>query len=78
MTFEHTAFVPNGNSRKDTAVLLVGTATEYGIHQHSIKAVGGGFRITQELADVLYDESTDDNTTEPSGNRAAKNVTHKE
>lgn len=72
--FEHTAFVPDGDSRQQTAVLLVGTATEYGIDQHSIKAVPGGFRITEELADVLYDESTQ----EPSGNRAAKNVTHKE
>jgi hypothetical protein len=73
---QHTAFVPNGDSRRDTAVLLVGTATEYGIDQHSIKAVGGGFRITEELAAVLYDE--DEHTQEPSGNRAAKNVTHKE
>lgn len=75
MTLEHSAFVPNGDSRRDTAVLLVGTATEYGIDQHSIKVVQGGFRITEELADVLY---SDTETKRPSGNRAAKNVTHKE
>jgi hypothetical protein len=75
---EHTAFVPNGDSRKDTAVLLVGTAAEYGIDQHSIKTVSGGFRITEELADVLYSDTKTESPKKPSGNRAAKKSTKKE
>lgn len=76
---QHTAFVPDGAgrglSRRDTAVLLVGTADEHGIDQHSIKMVQGGFRITEELADVLYDESE---TQETSGDRAEKNDSEEE
>jgi hypothetical protein len=79
---KHTAFVPNGDSRKDTAILLVGTALEHGIDQHSIRTVSGGFRITEELADVLYSDSEPavktKSTKKPSGNRAAKNDTNKE
>lgn len=78
MTNRHPHFIPDSHagSRKDTAVLLVGTAREFGIDQHSIKAVqGSGFRITQELADVLYHESDDSNA---SGNRAAKNSTNEQ
>lgn len=67
---EHTAFIPAGNkhsrSSRETAVLLVGTAEEFGISQDSIKMVPGGFRITEELADLLYDESN----LEPSGRTA--------
>jgi hypothetical protein len=81
--FDHTVFVPSGDSRRDTAVLLVGTAREYDIDQHSIKMVQGGFRITEELADVLYSDTKSKRTArkraaKPSGNRAAKNVTNKE
>lgn len=84
-------FVPDDtmDSRKETAILLVGTAREFGIPQRSIQTTYGGFWITQELADVLYDESDDEpeveaepeaepktkskSTTKTSGNRAAKN-----
>jgi len=76
-------FVPNGDSRKETAVLLVGTADEYGIDQRSIKTTPSGFLITKELADILYDEDDSDTkgdtrqdakpaTKKTSGNRAAK------
>ena len=74
-------FVPNGESRKETAVLLVGTAAEYGIDQRAIRATSGGFYISDELADLLYDESAEEAVPEPepespikntSGNRAAK------
>lgn len=58
----YTAFVPNGDSRQETAIILVGTAEEHGIDQRSIQATRGGFNITEELADVLYDESTPDET----------------
>lgn len=40
-------------TRKETAILLVGTADEYGIDQHSVRMVRGGFRVTQEMADAL-------------------------
>lgn len=62
-------FVPDGGSRKNTAVLLVGTAEEFGLDQRSIRAAQGGFWITEELADVLYHESANN----ASGNRAEKN-----
>lgn len=67
-------FIPNGASRQQTAILLTGTASEFGINQRSIRAAKGGFHISDELARVLYDESA----IETSGNRAAKNVTEKE
>lgn len=78
----NSVFVPNGDSRQETAILLVGTADEYGIDQRSIRAVSGGFYVSDELASVLYDES-DEQTDEAlaseespttSGNRAAKNT----
>lgn len=79
------AFVPNGDSRRETAVLLVGTAQEHGISTRLIKPTGKGFYIPQSLADVLYDEpeappSTTKtprkraSTKKASGNRAAKNT----
>ena len=49
-------FVPSGSSRKETAILLVGTADEFGIDQHSIRTTSGGFLITQELHDAVYGE----------------------
>lgn len=79
----HDVFVPNGDSRRETAVLLVGTAEEYGISQRSIKTAPGGFFITEELADIVYDDVDKDVAPEPeptkkaSGNRAAKNSTVK-
>lgn len=48
-------FVPNGESRRETAVLLVGTAGEIGMDTRLIRAVSGGFFIPDDLADVLYD-----------------------
>lgn len=69
-----TLFVPNGDSRKQTAILLVGTADEFGIDQRAIKSVGNGFLISDELAAVLYaeDEQNSKPTKKASGNRAAK------
>lgn len=69
----HSVFIPSdrAGSRKDTATLLVGTAREFGIGQHDIKTAPTGFRITERLAKVLYDEQ--DNST--SGNRAEKKDT---
>ena len=57
----HPYFIPNGDSREDTAVLLVGTADEAGIDQRGIQAVPGGFNITPEVARAAYgDEFVDD------------------
>lgn len=72
-------FVPDGKSRKDTATLLVGTADEYDIPQRDIKAVRGGFTISDALARVLYDEGVEQTAPKKtSGNRAAKNKKSKE
>ena len=54
-----TAFVPNGDSRQETAILLVGTASEYGIDQREIRATSGGFYISDRLADLLVDEDSE-------------------
>lgn len=69
-------FVPAqyAGSRKDTAVLLVGTAREFGISQHDIQSAQRGFLISQRLQDVLYDGDA----TDTSGNRAAKKNSKKE
>lgn len=66
-----TAFVPNGSSRQETAIILVAAAEEYGLDQRSIRATQGGFFITDELVDVLYAEP-EPTTTKTSGKRAAK------
>lgn len=65
--FTRDVFVPNGDSRKDTAIVLVGTADEYGIDQRSIKTAPGGFHITSELADLVYDDEVygDEPESEP-------------
>lgn len=56
----HPFFVPDGDSRQDTAVLLVGTADEYGIDQRNIRAARGGFRISQSVADALGLDTSDE------------------
>lgn len=74
-------FVPNGDSRQDTAILLVGTAKEFGVPSREIAATQGGFRISQRLSDIIYSESAEQSAPKTSGNRAAKNtqpVTDKE
>ena len=84
-------FIPEDTmgSRRETAVLLVGTAREYGIPQRAILSASGGYWITKELADIIYDEADANAEPEPepepkaskktSGNRAAKkNQTDKE
>lgn len=73
---DHPHFIADslGGSRKDTAILLTGTAREFHVHQREIKAVQGGFRVTQNMHDVLYDEGVlGRKTKKTSGNRAAKN-----
>jgi hypothetical protein len=67
-------FVPNGESRMDTAVLLCGTMSEFGLSHRSVKAVRGGFYISPELAGILDTEKTSkpSRATKTSGNRAAK------
>lgn len=77
-------FVPNGDSRRETAIILVGTADEYNVDQRSIMATKGGFYITSELADFVYDEPEPEpvkkagTTKKTSGNRAAKKNSEEE
>lgn len=61
----YTAFVDQGEDRRETARFLVATAREHGIDQRSIQSTHGGFNITEELADVIYSDAEDDETTEP-------------
>lgn len=78
---ELSVFVPNGDSRQDTVVLLVGTADEFGVSQKSIKATRSGFYITEELADLLdgsADEGYSEDDPESSGNRAEENDSEEE
>ncbi len=70
MTYERkglSAFVPKGDDRRATAKALVDLADEHGISQESIQSANDGFYITEELADLLYDESDEapEETTEP-------------
>ena len=94
MKIERTVFVPSGASRQDTAVVLVGTAREYGVDQRSILATASGFWITQALADLVFSEEPAEEPESPaevedeapkkratkktSGDRAAKNTTPNE
>jgi hypothetical protein len=73
----HPHFIPAdyAGSRKDTAVLLVGTAREFGIDQHNIRRTGSGYTITDRLLDVLIEQSDEDSgeqsgEVEVSGNDA--------
>lgn len=63
-------------SSQETAILLVGTAREFGIPQWEIAMDRGGFRISDRLHSVLYDEGVFD--TKTSGNRAEEKQLPKE
>lgn len=54
----HPFLVPSDayGTRQETAVMLVGTAREFGIDQRDIASTYNGFRISQALSDVLYEE----------------------
>lgn len=69
---EHVVFVPNGDSRQETATLLVGTAEEYNIDQRSIKVANSGFLITEELADIIYDGAEVEVEAEKPGPKTTK------
>lgn len=78
-----TAFVPDGDSRRDTAIILIGAAREHNLDDaRAVQAAPGGFYISDELADLLYDEQEPEAKPEPkkktSGNRAAKNTDSEE
>lgn len=53
------AFVPNGDNRKDTAILLVGLVREHGLSHRSIQVTPSGFYVSDELADILESEGTE-------------------
>lgn len=67
-------FVPDADfgSRKQTAIVLVGTYKEHGLSDRSVKTVQNGFIITDELAEILYSVSEEISPKKTSGNRAAK------
>lgn len=60
-------FVPNGENRRETAIMLVGAADEYGVSQRSIRTTSTGFFITRELADILGDEGYEVEGTDAEG-----------
>lgn len=81
-----TAFIPNGENRRDTLILLLGTAQEHDIPVERVRSnpQRTGFNIPVELADLLYDEPEPEEEPakaptkrsakkKASGNRAAKN-----
>lgn len=72
----HPVFVPNGESRKETAILLVGTAEEFGVSQNDVKASNGGFFITEALADIL-DGAGQPDAVEPEAGEPEKTSTTK-
>ena len=72
-------FVPNGDSREETAVLLLGTAEEFGIDPRLVKATSGGFYIPSDLADIVFGEEPEDEkkagpNKKSSGNKAEKST----
>lgn len=67
----HPFFISNGEDRKETATLLVGTADEYDIDQRDIRMVRGGFRISEALADALGLDTSDEDETEDWDNQDA-------
>lgn len=64
-----TAFVEStGADRRETAIILIGTARENDLDDaRHVRATTGGFYISDELADILYDEDADEGE-EVSGN----------
>jgi hypothetical protein len=70
-------FIPDDHAgtRSDTAVLLIGTAKEFGIDVHEVRTppTRRGFTISDRLADVLDEQSK----PKTSGNRAAKKNSQK-
>lgn len=65
MTFERPglgAFVPKGDNTTETATLLVNLADKHGIDQRSIQVANDGFYITEELADLIYEDDDEETT----------------
>jgi len=56
----HPYFVANGENRRETAQVLVGTAEEYGVDQDDIFATQDGFRISQAMSDAMAKAEVDD------------------
>lgn len=48
-----TVFIPNGDSRKETAARLTKAAEDNGISQRAISTISRGFYVTEELAEAL-------------------------
>jgi hypothetical protein len=62
-----TAFVPEGDSRRDTAILLLGAALDAGLDDSaSVASTQGGYWISDELAEALGEDQDTNTTEEPS------------
>lgn len=59
MGFKDWLFIPNGDDRRETATLLVGTAKEYGLDTRLIRPVGSGFHVSPEVEEALRSEGVD-------------------
>lgn len=55
---EENYFVPNATfgTRQDTATALTGAADEFSISQRAIRAASGGFWVTDELAEKVFND----------------------
>lgn len=49
-------FVPNGDSGRDTAVLLIGSAKDAEVDTKSVQKVSGGYLVPFDLVEYLVDE----------------------
>lgn len=63
---ENNYFVPDATfgDRRETAIALTGAASEYGISQRAVKATGGGFHISEELAGIVFEDEDGSGTSE--------------
>ena len=67
-----TRFVPNGSAlaatpdqpltRRDLAVVLVGSAEEYGFDQRSIRTTPNGFYVSDEQYKLLFEDGVETET----------------
>lgn len=55
-----TVFIPNNGDRPTLATVLVAAADEAGLGQNHIQASTTGFLISDDLADIIYDEPVEE------------------
>lgn len=72
MTDNADVFVPNGESRHDTAVTLLGAAHYAGLDPRVVRTSQSGFWIPSALFDAIQAQKGKAQPKKTSGNRAAK------